>query len=301
MRNILVALGSADDARYVLSKAAALAEANRARLHVVRVVYEGIADLSTSAIDGSVALKSFILSAAEAELEDWVESARLEAPQLDTVTLWNPRQWEGILHAVDQAGADLVIKAVTTHPRFGDVVRTPDDWHLLRHATVPVMLVKPRYWARDPSIVCAVDPFDDDHRELNLALLQQAQAFASVLRGEVTVVVAYPLFEPWVGQLGATGSYAEIRKGIETDIRLRVDDLAREAGVRFRNLVAEEGHATEVISRVVDDVGAELLVIGTHARDGVKGLLLGNTSERVLHVVGTDVVTVHAPAAGAVP
>ena len=58
---------------------------------------------------------------------------------------------------------------------------------------------------------------------------------------------------------------------------------------------AEEGHAAEVLTRVAADTGAELLVLGTHARDGVQGLLLGNTAERVLHVIDTDVVTVHAP------
>jgi universal stress protein E len=295
MRNILVALGNGDEARFVLDKAVALANANHAKLHAVRVVHEGVADLGASAIDASPELKTFILAAAESELEDWVESARSRVSDLDAVTLWNAKPWEGVLHAADQAGADLIVQAVTTHHRFGDVVRTPDDWNLLRHATVPVMLVKPQPWVADPIVLCAVDPFDDAHKALNVTILQQSQAFASVLKGEVMVIVAYPLFEPWVGQLGATGSYEEIRASVEGDIRARVDDLAREAGVRFKTLYTEEGHATEVIGHVVEDTAAELLVIGTHARDGVKGLLLGNTAERILHVVGTDVVTIHAP------
>lgn len=295
MKNVLVVLESADEARYVLDKAVTLAEANHARLHAVRVVYEGIADLSSSAVDASSDLKTFILSSQESELEDWLEAARSRVGDLDAVTVWNPRTWEGILHAAEQAGADLIVRAVTTRHGFGDIVRTPDDWNLLRHATVPVMLVKPKPWVKEPVIVCALDPFDDAHEPLNVALLQEAQGLATVLGGEMMVVVAYPLFEPWVGQLGATGSYEEIRQGIETDIRARVDHLAREAGVRFKTLYTEEGHDTEVISRVTEDTDAELLVLGTHAREGVKGLLLGNTAERVLHVVGTDVVTVHAP------
>lgn len=292
MKNILVALGSADEARYVLRKAAALATANHARLHAVRVVHEGVADIGASAIDASVELKSFILASAEAELEEWLTPARRHVPDLDSVTLWNARTWEGLLHAAEQADADLIIRAVSTHHKFGDVVRTPDDWNLLRHAPVPVMLVKSQPWVDDPIVVCALDPFDDAHQNLNVALLQESQGFASVLRGELVVVVAYPLFEPWVGQLGATGSYEEIRQSIDSDIRDRVDALARQAGVRFKHLIVEEGHATEVIGRVVEDTVAELLVIGTHGRDGVQGLLLGNTAERILHVVGTDVVTV---------
>ncbi|MDZ7669882.1 MAG: universal stress protein [Gammaproteobacteria bacterium] len=203
MKNVLVVLESADEARYVLDKAAMLAEANHARLHAVRVVYEGVAELSSSAVDASFDLKTFILSSEESELEDWLEPARRRLPDLDAVTVWNPRTWEGILHAAEQAGADLIVRAVTTRHGFGDVVRTPDDWNLLRHATVPVMLVKPRPWVKEPVIVCALDPFDDTHEPLNLALLQEAQGLTAVLGGEMMVVVAYPLFEPWVGQLGA--------------------------------------------------------------------------------------------------
>lgn len=295
MKNILVVLESADEARYVLEKAVALAVANHAKLHAVRVVYEGVADLSSGAVEASTDLKTFILASEESELEDWLDDARRRVADLDAVTVWNPRTWEGVLHAAEQAGADLIVRAVTTHHRFGDVIRTPDDWHLLRHAKAPVMLVKPRPWVKAPVILCAVDPFDDAHEPLNVALLQEAQGLAAVLGGDMMVVVAYPLFEPWVGQLGATGSYEEIRRSIEEDIRTRVDDLARSAGVRFGNLYAEEGHAAEVLTRVAADTGAELLVLGTHARDGVQGLLLGNTAERVLHVIDTDVVTVHAP------
>ena len=53
------------------------------------------------------------------------------------------------------------------------------------------------------------------------------------------------------------------------------------------------GAPAQVIGRLVDDTEAELLVIGTHAREGVKGILLGNTSERLLHAVATDVLTMH--------
>ena len=295
MKNILVVLESADEARYVLDKAVALAEANHAKLHAVRVVYEGIAELSSGAVEASTDLKTFILSSEESELEDWLDPARRRVAELDGVTVWNPRTWEGVLHAAEQAGADLIVRAVTTHHKFGDVVRTPDDWNLLRQAQVPVMLVKPKPWVKAPVILCALDPFDDAHEPLNLALLQEAQGLAAGLGGEVMVVVAYPRFGPWVGPLGAVGSYDEIRQSIETDIRNRIDGLAREAGVRFKTLYAEEGHPTEVLTRVVEDTDAELLVLGTHARDGVKGLLLGNTAERILQVVGTDVVTVHAP------
>jgi universal stress protein E len=64
--------------------------------------------------------------------------------------------------------------------------------------------------------------------------------------------------------------------------------------VTYRHLHLEEGQTAPVLAKLVEDAEASLLVVGTHAREGVRGVLLGNTSERILHAVDCDVVTVHA-------
>jgi universal stress protein E len=295
IRNILVAVNDETDAPYTLEKALRLATATGARVHVVRVIYEGIADLGPAIVDASRDLKSFLLQSAEAQLEELVDRARRKLPDLETVTLWNARTWEGIVHAAERVEADLILKGATVHPGLGGTIRTPDDWNLLRHARVPVLLVKPDAWVTAPVVLCALDPFDEAHATLNLAILRQARAFADLLGGELDVIVAYPLFEPWVGELGALRSYDELRRSIETEIRDRVNSLGEQAGVRFRRLIADEGHAVQVIGQLVEEDEAQLVVIGTHARAGIQGVLLGNTSERVLHLVQVDIATVPGP------
>lgn len=290
--NILVALGD-DDAQYVLEKAQILAAASKAKVHIVRVIYEGIADLSTSAIENSTKLKTFILQAAESALEDLVDPWRAKFPDVETAAIWNPRTWEGILHAADTTAADLIMKGASLHQKFGDVVRTPDDWNLLRHSPVPVMLVKPQAWVAEPVILCALDVFDEAHADLNVALLKEGAALTAILGGDLHVVCTYPMFEPWVGELGAMASYPDLKRSIELDIIQRVDAIAAKADVKFEMLHAEEGHATYAIGEVAEETEAELLLLGTHAREGVRGLLLGNTSERILHAVATDVLTMH--------
>lgn len=300
MRNLLVALGDdPDEAVYVLEKARALALASGARVHAVRVVHEGIADLSASVIDASTDLKTFILESEETVTEEMVDPVRAELPGLETATLWNSRAWEGILHAAAETEADLVVKGASLHPRFGAIVRTPDDWNLLRSSEVPVMLVKPRAWVPEPVILCALDVFDEAHADLNRALLQEAEALARLLGGTLDVVVAYPLFERWVGELGGLRDYDELKQEIEAEISKRAREVADEAGISYHRLYADEGQATQVIVALAEDSQAELVVVGTHARQGVKGILLGNTSERLLHHLETDVVTVHQPVAAA--
>lgn len=296
MNDILVVLGDdRDEAAYILEKAAILAGGSGARVHVVRVVYEGIADLSASAIDAATDLKTFILSAEETLTEEMVDRVRSRFSAVETATLWNARRWEGILHAATQTGADLVIKGADRHPRFGEFVRTPDDWNLLRSAGMPVMLVKPLAWVSEPVVLCALDAFDESHDDLNLALLREAQALCAVLGGTLHVVSAFPLFERWVGELGGLRDYDSLRQDVEKEIRERVVDLAARAGVEYQRLYADEGPPEQVIDNLAEELGAELVVVGTHGRQGLKGIVLGNTAERLLHHVHTDLVTVHAP------
>lgn len=296
LQNLLVVLGD-DEAqgRVVLEKARMLAAASGATVHAVRVVYEGIADLSAAAIDAATDLKSFILEAEETVTEELVGPMRAKLASLECATLWNARPFEAVLHAADQTEADLILKSASLHPRLGEIVRTPDDWNLLRGASVPVMLVKPRAWVAEPVILCAVDVFDEAHDDLNGALLVDAAALAALLGGELHVVVAYPLFERWVGELGGLRDYADLKLDVEREIRDRVVDLAGHCGVSYRRLYADEGRADSVICALAEDLDAELVVVGTHARQGLRGVLLGNTSERLVHELATDVVTVHAP------
>jgi universal stress protein E len=293
--NLLVVVDDALSMPYLLEKAQQLSD-EETQVHVVQVIYEGVADISTSAIEDSARLKSFILESAESQLEDSLESTRQRFSHLESATLWNARTWEGVLHAAANVDADLILKATEEEESIGErvssVVRTPDEWNLLRHAEVPVMLVKAAAWPRESTVVCALDVFDESHDDLNRAVLSWSGQLAGLLGADLDLVYAYPLFEPWVGELGAVKSYAEIKSSVEDDARERALKMSEDAGVSFRHLHLEEGHTAPVLARLVEDSEAALLVVGTHAREGVKGVLLGNTSERILHAVDCDVVTV---------
>lgn len=296
--NLLIVVDDALSMPYLMEKAERLA-GEETRVHVVHVIYEGVAEIGTSAIEDSARLKTFILESAEAQLEDELEKARGRFKYLESATLWNSRTWEAVLHAAENAQADLILRATTEQESVGEkvasVIRTPDEWNLLRNATVPVMLVKAAAWPKEPVVVCALDVFDESHQALNQNVLKDARQLADVMGADLDLVYSYPLFEPWVGELGAVKSYAEIKAAVEEDARSKADGLAKSADVNYRHLHLEEGQTAPVLAKLVEDSEASLLVLGTHAREGVRGVLLGNTSERILHAVDCDVVTVHAP------
>ena len=69
---------------------------------------------------------------------------------------------------------------------------------------------------------------------------------------------------------------------------------ARAAGLEpgHRLLVSEDLHADDQIARAVEEAGADLLVVGSHGRRGVRRLLLGSVAENLLRKVAVSVLIV---------
>ena len=63
------------------------------------------------------------------------------------------------------------------------------------------------------------------------------------------------------------------------------------SGERLR-LEIHEGEATEIISRTVSTLGADLLVMGTHGRSGLLKSLIGSVTERALRSLSVDILAV---------
>jgi nucleotide-binding universal stress UspA family protein len=57
----------------------------------------------------------------------------------------------------------------------------------------------------------------------------------------------------------------------------------------------EEGNPTQVIIEVAGEVGASLIVMGTHGRTGLRRLVLGSVAEQVLRKAPCPVLTSRLP------
>lgn len=60
-----------------------------------------------------------------------------------------------------------------------------------------------------------------------------------------------------------------------------------------------QGDPADEIVRAADDVGADVVVVGTHGRRGISRLLMGSVAELILRSAPCPVVTVRLPASPA--
>lgn len=71
----------------------------------------------------------------------------------------------------------------------------------------------------------------------------------------------------------------------------KLDDIAKEFGIESQNVYLKTGDAADEIKQIANEIHADVIVIGTHGRSGIK-LLLGSTANAVLHGVEQDVLAV---------
>ncbi|WP_293746712.1 universal stress protein [uncultured Paraglaciecola sp.] len=132
-------------------------------------------------------------------------------------------------------------------------------------------------------IVAAIDVYSEyDH------VLKRALSIANNASQLSVVFVTLPTtyFQPYISEVG--GDYvAEIQKQAKT----RLEDIASKNDIPSDQVHIPVGNAAEEIHTLANDINADLIVIGTHGRSGLK-LLLGSTANSVLHGAKQDVLAV---------
>ncbi len=291
IKNILVVVTDAESGEIALDKAFSLAQKGGARLHVLTLVYTDYADLTIHDEKTRQEIRDSLCESARNALEKLLAPLRDQDVELTTTCQWQKYEWQGVTEHAEQINADLIVKATEFPVR--EVVRTPADWNLLRHSDAPVLLVKPINWVDRPIVLASIDVIADEDLELNRKILRRGAELARTLNGSLHVINIYPSVEHWVGPITIVIDFDHVRTKVHQEISAKVETIVEELEIDVEQVHTREGHAEVEIQRTVEETGAEILVMGTHHRDGAKGMVMGNTSEKILHTARCDVEVLH--------
>ncbi|MCZ6831945.1 MAG: universal stress protein [Gammaproteobacteria bacterium] len=133
-------------------------------------------------------------------------------------------------------------------------------------------------------VLVAVDSSDEA-----IQVLQAARALPEIEKAEVSVlhVAEHPqaAYGQWL-------VYLPIDEGqLQEKLRQRLDERVEKSGLNATSTRVEFGRAIDAILVTAKNEAAELIVIGSHGRHGIK-LLLGSTANGVLHRAKCDVLAV---------
>jgi len=144
-------------------------------------------------------------------------------------------------------------------------------------------------------ILCPVD-FSD----LSAHALRYAAMLARRLNARITVVYAHSYSAPqYFTKANLDELESQFRESLrEAEVELQ-EFTRRQTDYMDVDIRIVQVHPVDAIHKTAQDVGADLIVMGTHGRSGLNRLMLGSVAEGVLRESQVPVLTVRGDAAEA--
>ncbi len=141
-------------------------------------------------------------------------------------------------------------------------------------------------------VLVALDGSDDADQVLEAAVaLQHRQT------EQFHVVTVVPRILDGVTSMGGAAMAAawpvqDMEQAMMREIGQNVRERAARFGIPPERVVLRSGRPSSEIRAYAEELGADLIVIGSHGREGLAGVMLGSTANAVLHGTRCDVMTV---------
>ena len=289
IENILVISDKQDKQQKALAHSKLMVERYGAKLHIVAFNYEHLDSLSLSLN------KTQILEAKESILQShqqWLNEKIQELDLQDVSTnevVWEKDIASWVVNHCASKSYDLIIK---TGNRSEARFYVPTDWHLMRNGAVPVMLVADKKWQKKRSIMVALDMATKvrSKQALNKKLLATATSLASATGMPLHLCCCLPL-SPVLKDLGVINKKTAIEKATIKYLPL-IHKMLGEYAVPTEQIHIKAGDPRKVVPSVAAKIAADLTIIGSVGRKGIKAKLMGNTAESVLTLLKTDVMVI---------
>jgi len=289
-----------DDSQ-AFSRAVHLAEENKAELKIIEVhatVTPG------PEADNQKLSHSALLNATKAQRQ--LHLAQLAEPyrkhvQISTQVFFGIAFIETIME-VQRHGHDLVVLS-SENRHFGDIIFGSTHMHLLRKCPSPVWIVKSGSGARFHNILAAVDmdPFDDRKESLNRQIIELASSLAQ--KEASRLHIAHAWIAPYSNLTSfndhVSASYdrerwiEDVHMSHKSWLSKLIKDLApKQANRDEPDIHLIQGEAEDVIPQLTIENNIDLLVMGTVARTGIAGFLIGNTAENIIFRLNCSLLAV---------
>ncbi|MDH3678794.1 MAG: universal stress protein [Acidimicrobiia bacterium] len=199
-----------------------------------------------------------------------------------------------IVREVLKAGHDLVV--VTSDEDREDHATIK---RVLRKCPCPVWVIRPTR-AKVQRVLAAVNPIPEEE-ELNHQILELASSMTELYGGELHVVHAWELQGETTMRNSAfihtsPGDIDRMLADAQHRHREALEELIAKTGIEAEwNVHLMKGRAADAIVELAARKRINALVMGTVARTGVVGLLVGNTAEQLLDDVRCSLLAVKPP------
>ncbi len=264
-----------------------LAEEMGLDAEVVAFTYTNLRRLKVDKATGA-AVKQQLVNERRASIDRRLAKQLGESHGVKVHVVWSEDIYTWVNKRV--AGGDYVSVVKSRH-RSESLAHISTDWHLLRECPIPVLLVNRKTWKKGATILATVDldATSKSKQKLNQEVVLEARHYAEVLNMplQVLCVLDVPTLLADLDLIDPK-TYAKQR---HEELLPVMADLADKTGLPTKAFTFKRGPVAQTIVSEAAELKAQLVVMGTVGRKGVKAQVIGNTAEAVLGLLKTDTLT----------
>jgi universal stress protein E len=255
---------------------------------VVAFVYAPLKRLDVKTAE-QAEIRKRLLDQRRSEVQPLIDAHRREGRQVKLNVVWEKDVDKWVSKACSGGKYLAVVK---TGSHTGSLVHTSTDWQLLRECPCPVLIVAAKKWHRTKPVLVTLDLGTKlpEKRQLNHKVLKTARDLADALGVELEIIAAIEI-PTLLSDLDLVDPIAYTKQAREA-MQGHIADLAGAHGLPVRAFRSKRGPVEKVITSRAAKVRAQIVVMGTVGRTGVKARLLGNTAEKVLRLLKTDILAI---------
>ncbi|MEE4278988.1 MAG: universal stress protein [Halieaceae bacterium] len=238
---------------------------------------------------GRLDARQKILDARRDEAQARIDKFATEGQRVALKVVWMKDIHPWIIKRAQSVKLAAVVK--TGHDS-GGLTYTSTDWHLLRECPAPILITAEKKWHRTRPVLAALDldTKNKSKQRLNEQILHAAGSLAEALGVELAIISAIEV-PALLAELDLVDPATYAKEHRET-LLPHLKALAEATGISEKAFVTKRGPVDKVITSQAAKVRAQIVVMGTVARQGLKAKLIGNTAESVLHHLKTDVLAI---------
>ena len=240
--------------------------------------------------------RELLLDSRRAKLQDLAKCARTSEIEVSIELAWSKDPFLELVRVATEEAADLVISSTQPHTRWERLRLSNQNWQLIRFCPCSLLLAKPGQRKRYARALAAIDPLhaDDKPASLDHRILEAAKSMCAMYGAELEVInVVMPVLSaaPMVAEpLLVTDTIAQ--EAVTEAHQKRAKELAARHALNEADINVMVGEPADQIVEFAAGHACDLLVMGAVARSALGRLLIGNTAERVLDAIASDILII---------
>ncbi|WP_320007722.1 universal stress protein [Maridesulfovibrio sp.] len=226
-------------------------------------------------------LKKHIIDGHTAKLEEELEEARINAENIKFSIRWG-KDFIECIKSVNEKKYDMVIcpPAEPNQPPNSTIM------HLLRKCPCPVWVHHGHLWRGAVRILAAIGPFDSSSENiaLNRNILEHASMLNQVLGGKLHIMHCWKGYlegittNPYFSELEVENYLSFEKDSSEAAFNDIIESVSFDKEPRR---IIMHGDPGTIIPEYALEQKMDIVVMGSIARSGIAGLLIGNTAEKI--------------------